>query len=99
MANSQTTDRKRIPVPSLPVIHERLKIYDDLRQLLDGSVEKYGEKDAFIIKTKRETKKSPAEYRHVSFIELRKEIDLLGAAFMAAGFKDKRLAIIGKNRY
>lgn len=99
MATTQTQEHVRIPVPSLPVIHPKLKIYDDLRQLLDGSVEKYGEKDAFIIKTKRETKQSPAEYRHVSFIELRKEIDLLGTAFMEAGFKGKRLAIIGKNRY
>lgn len=99
MANTQNKKHTRIPVPSLPLIHYDLKVYDDLRQLLDGSAEKYGEKDAFIIKTKRETKKSPAEYRHVSFIELREEIDRLGTAFMEAGFKDKRLAVIGKNRY
>ena len=99
MENTQNAEHKRIPVPSLPLIHYDLKIHDDLRQLLDASAEKYGEKAAFIIKTKRETKQSPAEYRHVSFIELREEIDQLGTAFMEAGFKDKRLAVIGKNRY
>lgn len=99
MANTQNTDHVRIPVPSLPIIHPNLKIHDDLRQLLDESAKKYGDKDAFIIKTKRETKHSPAEYRHVSFIKLREEVDHLGTAFMEAGFKGKRLAVIGKNRY
>ena len=88
----------RIPVPQLRVIHD-LPVYDDLRALLDGSAEKYGEKAAFIIKTKRETKSTPAEYRNVSFTELRREIDILGAAFTELGTKGKRLAIIGKNRY
>ena len=88
----------RIPVPQLEILHD-LPVYDDFRDLLDGSVEKYGEKPAFILKTKRETKTTPAEYRNVSFTELRREIDLLGAAFMDMGLKGKRLAIIGKNRY
>ncbi|MBQ1406732.1 MAG: AMP-binding protein [Eubacterium sp.] len=98
MENQANAKHVRIPVPQLPIIHD-LPVYDDLRELLDGSAEKYGEKDVFVIKTKRETKSSPAEYRHVSFIELRKEIDWLGAAFMDTGLKGKRLAIIGKNRY
>ena len=98
MENKANATHVRIPVPTLPILHD-LPIYNDLRELLDGSAEKYGEKSVFIIKTKRESKKSPAEYRHVSFTELRQEIDWLGAAFMDAGMKGKRLAIIGKNRY
>lgn len=97
MEQTTGTAPVRIPVPQLPILHD-LPVYRDLRELLDGSAEKYGEKDAFIIKTKRETKTAPAEYRHVSFTALRREIDLLGAAFLEAGMKGKRLAIIGKNR-
>ena len=88
----------RIPVPQLRVINDR-PLYKDIRELLNGCAKEFGEADAYIIKTKRETKTSPAEYRHVSFVELKKEVDWLGAAFLARGLKGKRLAIIGKNRY
>ena len=88
----------RIPVPQLRVINDR-PLYKDIRELLAGCAKEFGEADAYIIKTKRETKTSPAEYRHVSFVELKKEVDWLGAAFLARGLKGKRLAIIGKNRY
>ena len=88
----------RIPVPQLRVINTK-PLYRDIRELLDGCAAEFGEDLAYIIKTKRETKNSPAEYRNVSFIQLRKEVDWMGAAFMRLGLKDKRLAIIGKNRY
>ncbi len=88
----------RVPVPQLKVINDK-PLYKDIRELLDGCAKEFGEDLAYIIKTKRETKTTPAEYRNVSFIQLRKEVDWLGTAFMKAGFKDKRLAIIGKNRY
>ncbi len=99
MGNTQNEEKHvRIPVKALPVLHD-VPVYNDLRELLDGSTEKYGSKDAFIIKTKRATKSTAAEYRHVSYTDLRQEIDWIGAAFMDAGMKGKRLAIIGKNRY
>ncbi len=88
----------RVPVPQLKVINDK-PLYKDIRELLDGCAKEFGEDLAYIIKTKRETKTTPAEYRNISFIQLRKEVDWLGTAFMKAGFKDKRLAIIGKNRY
>ena len=95
---SENTTPVRIPVPQLKAINER-PLYRDIRELLDGCAKAYGEENAYIIKTRRETKNSPAEYRSVSFIQLRKEVDWLGAAFLKRGFKGKRLAIIGKNRY
>ena len=93
-----TSTPVRIPVPQLRIINKK-PLYKDIRELLTGCAEEFGEDLVYIIKTKRETKTSPAEYRNVSFIELRKEVDWLGAAFMRCGLKGKRLAIIGKNRY
>ena len=95
---TENTTPVRIPVPQLKAINDR-PLYRDIRELLDGCAKEYGEETAYIIKTRRETKSSPAEYKNVSFIQLRKEVDWLGAAFLKRGFKGKRLAIIGKNRY
>ena len=95
---TENTTPVRIPVPQLKAINDR-PLYRDIRELLDGCAKEYGEETAYIIKTRRETKSSPAEYKNVSFIQLRKEVDWLGAVFLKRGFKGKRLAIIGKNRY
>ncbi|MBO4818671.1 MAG: AMP-binding protein [Firmicutes bacterium] len=94
----ETSKPVRIPVPHLKPIREMPK-YKDIRELLDGCKDRFGEDIAYIIKTKKATKSSPAEYKNVSFTRLREEVDLLGAAFLRLGLKDKRLAIIGKNRY
>ena len=88
----------RIPIPQLTPIRE-MPLYKDIRELLEGCKDRYGEDIAFIIKTKKATKSEPAQYKRVSFIQLRKDLDLLGSAFLRHGLRDKRLAIIGKNRY
>ncbi len=87
-----------IPVPELKPIRE-VPLYRDFRELLDGCADRYGSDTAFLIKTRRETKSQPAEYRRRSFIELRDDVVTLGAAFLKLGLRGKRLAIIGKNRY
>ncbi len=87
-----------ITVPELKPIRE-MPLYRDLRELLTGCAERYGSDAAFLIKTRRETKTQPAEYRRRSFIELRDDVVSLGAAFLRLGLRGKRLAIIGKNRY
>ncbi len=87
-----------INVPELKPIRE-MPLYRDLRDLLAGCAERYGKGAAFLIKTRRETKTQPAEYRRRSFIELRDDVVSLGAAFLRLGLRGKRLAIIGKNRY
>ena len=88
----------RIPVPQLRPIRE-MPFYNDMRELLDGCKDRFGEDIAFKIKTKKASGGNPAEYKEVSFIQFRKDIDLLGAALLRLGLKGKRLAIIGKNRY
>ena len=87
-----------IAVPELKPIRE-VPLYKDFRELLDGCASRYGSDIAFQIKTKKETKTSPAQYRTRSFLELRSDVDALGAAMWRRGMQGKRLAIIGKNRY
>jgi len=87
-----------IAVPQLKTIRE-IPLYRDIRELIAGCAERFGNDAAFIIKTRRETKTQAAEYRRRSFIDLRNDVETLGAAFLRLGLKGKRLAIIGKNRY
>ena len=87
-----------IAVPELKPIRQMPR-YRDIRDLLDGCAQRYGEDIAFQIKTQRETKTQPAQYRTRSFVELRSDVDALGAALLRHGMLGKRLAIIGKNRY
>ncbi len=89
---------KRIEIPNLKPIRE-LPLHKDLRELLDYVAKAFGDDSAYIIKTRKETKEAPAEYKRVSFKGLRRDVDDLGTAFMNMGLKDKRLAVIGKNRY
>ncbi len=88
----------RVALPALKPFRE-LPLYENMRELLSGCADEYGEEIAFIIKTKRETSSSPAEYLKKSFIELKADVEYLGAAFLKRGYKGKRVAVISRNRY
>ena len=87
-----------ITVPELKPTR-RMPLYRNFRELLDGCAQSYGSDPAFQIKIKKETKTEPAQYKIRSFIELKADVDALGAALWRRGLLGKRLAIIGKNRY
>jgi len=87
-----------VKVPVLN-INRKLRVHNDFREMLDYMAEEFGDDAAYIIKTKRETKTEPAEYKHVSFKGLRQDVTDTGTEFMKMGLAGKRMAIIGKNRY
>ena len=70
--------------------------FENLKGLLYNSVEKYGEKAAFIIKHKNENETT---YENISYNRLLEEINQLGTKFYDLGYKDKRIAIVGRNQY
>ena len=77
------------------------KIYDaktfkNIREILDNAVELYPENKAFIIKEK---KGKDVSYKNITYKEFRNQINYLGTALIELGLKDKRVAIISKNRY
>lgn len=71
----------------------------DFKDLLRYAADTYGDRAAFVIKTKMARKNEPAEYRHVSFVELHEEVMALGTALRALGLQGSTVSIIGNNSY
>ena len=77
----------------------RKPIYDvmkfrDLKEMLQKSGEVYGDRPAYIFKTEEEGK-----FREITHKEFRNDINNLGTALIDLGLKNKRIAVIGENRY
>ena len=66
--------------------------FKDLKDMLKQVEENYGDKKAFILQEKE-------GIREVTHKQFRKDVNCLGTAFIEMGLKDKRIAIIGENRY
>lgn len=65
----------------------------DLKDMLQKSGKEYGDKIAYQIKLEE------GKYRNITHKETREMIDALGTALIDIGLKDKRIAIIGENRW
>ena len=77
------------------------KIYDaktfkNIREIINNSVELYPDNNAFIIKEKEG---KDVKYKNITYKEFQKQINSLGTSLIDLGLKDKRVAIISKNRY
>lgn len=68
--------------------------FTDLKDMLKKSGEKYGNRPAYIFKTKE-----PGKFREITHKEFRDEINSLGTKLIDLGLKDKRIAVISENRY
>lgn len=71
--------------------------YRDIRFLINNSAELYGNKAAFIVKHKKSRKEF--YYEEISYKQLRDKVVHFGTALLKEGYQDKKIAIIGKNRY
>ena len=71
-----------------------MRYINDLRDMVQSSAELFGEETAFKVKDKPR-----GEYRPVSFIQLRDDIDALGTKLTDLGLKGKKVALIGENSY
>ena len=70
--------------------------FKNLREVINNSVKLYSEKNAFILKEKKE---KDVRYKNITYKEFKKDIDSLGTALLNMGLKEKRVAVISKNRY
>ena len=70
--------------------------FDNVRDLIYDIAQKYNQEIAFIIKHKENDK---IEYENISYMKLLEEVNYLGTKFYDLGIKDKRVAIVGRNRY
>lgn len=72
------------------------KTFNNIREIIDNSVELYPNNKAFIIKEK---KGKDVKYKNVTYKDFKNDINNFGTALIDLGLKDKRVAIISKNRY
>lgn len=72
----------------------KMRYINDLRDLIISSAEMYGEKPAFL-----EKDVPGGEYKPISFVQLREDIDALGTKLTDMGLKGKKVAVIGENSY
>ena len=68
--------------------------YENLKDMLGKSGELYGDKTAYMFKTKEAGK-----FRKITHKEFRSDINALGTKLIDLGLKDKRIAVISENRY
>ncbi|MDO4486753.1 MAG: AMP-binding protein [Bacillota bacterium] len=72
----------------------KMRYINDLRDLIISSAEMYGEKPAFL-----EKDVPGGEYKPISYVQLREDIDALGTRLTDMGLKGKKVAVIGENSY
>lgn len=72
------------------------KEFKNIREIIYNSVEKFGERIAFI-KKHQEGKK--VDYENITYKMFLNQINAFGTKLYEMGFKNKRIAIVGRNRY
>ncbi len=70
--------------------------FDNIKEIIYNSKEEYKNSIAFVVKNKKDGK---INYENITYERLLEDINKLGTALYQMGFKGKRVAIIGKNRY
>ncbi len=71
-------------------------LFKNIKELVHNSAKLYGDDTAFIIKEGGPKSKS---YIRKSFKELVYDVNCFGTALFSMGFKDKRIAVMGRNSY
>ena len=65
-----------------------------IRDMIDKSFAKFADRTLYLVK---DDMKSP--YREIKFREFEEDIHALGTYFIKKGYQDKKIAVIGENRY
>ena len=74
----------------------KAKEFNNLREIIQNTVNLYPNNNAFIIKNK---KGKETRYTHITYTKFLDDINNLGTALINLGLKGKRIAVIGINRY
>ena len=72
----------------------KVEKFENLKEMLNNSAEKYGERPAYVFKPKKDGK-----FQEITYKQFKSDVDNLGTALINLGLKDKRVAIISDNRY
>lgn len=66
----------------------------DLRDMLNSSIEIFKDKTLFLVKDE-----TGGPYRPISYEEYGYDVNAFGTALLSMGLRDKKIAVIGENRY
>ena len=75
-------------------LYYKVPSYCDLRELIAGSAEKFGDRPAFLVKDKK-----GGEYREITYSQFQADIRAMGTFLMSLGLLGEKIAIIGENCY
>ena len=70
--------------------------FNNIKEIMDYSLQKYPNNVAFKLKEKIENE---VNYKEITYAKFFEEVNNFGAGLYKLGLKDKRIAIISKNRY
>lgn len=70
--------------------------FENIKEILYHSVKKYGDHTAYILKHKKDKK---VEYENITYQKLLEDVNGLGTKLFELGYQNKRVAIVGRNRY
>ena len=70
--------------------------FNNIKEVIYDAVKKFNEKEVFVIKHKDGKEVS---YENISYNRMLEDINGLGTELFEMGYKGKRIAVIGKNRY
>ncbi len=73
-----------------------VKEFNNIKEIIYNSANQYKDNTAFIIKHQKDKK---TQYENITYKRLLEDINKLGTALYEHGYKGKRIAIIGRNRY
>lgn len=73
-----------------------VKEFKTVKEMLENAGTEFAERNAFVIKHKNGKN---VFYENIIYEKFLREINSLGTALIDNGYKDKKIAIIGKNRY
>ncbi len=73
-----------------------VELFENIKEIIYNSAKKYADNIAFIIKHKEEKNQ---RYENITYKKLLEHINSLGTKLYDLGLKNKRIAIVGRNRY
>lgn len=74
-------------------------VFKNVREVMGNAFTNYPNNIAFKIKERQDSKKEQVKYKEITYKMFQEDINALGTAFIDMGLKDKRIAVISKNRY
>ena len=70
--------------------------FKDIKGIIYNSAKQFATNTAFILKHKKDKE---VTYENITYKKLLRDINAFGTKLFQMGFKNKRIAIVGRNRY